>query len=255
MEHRDKLETLKKRLSRFEGKAQGHRKRVKERFWTDGPESFSDEDLLELLLFFGIPRRDTRVLARELLKRYQGRLDQVLDADIKKLNEIPGLGSKAILPLKVVHEVARRYLKSKSLHTNYLKSPQDVYQYLIYELKGEKREVFMVIYLAGDHRVLALERLFEGTINESAVYPREVFGKAYSYGASHLVLAHNHPSGKLKPSKEDLKITRTLAFTGFLLNLRVIDHLIVGAEGYYSFAEDGIMEEIEREWKDLWKSR
>ncbi|MCX7874252.1 MAG: DNA repair protein RadC [Caldimicrobium sp.] len=255
MNEKDNIQILKRRLQRFEEKARGHRQRVKERFWKEGPESFTDEDLLELLLFFGVPRRDTRGLARAILNAYEGRLDRALDASPGELSQIPGLGLNSILPLKVVHEVAKRYLKSRSFQANYLKSPQEVYQYLTYELKGERREIFVVVYLAQDYRILGLERLFEGTINESVVYPREVFGRAYKYGATFLILAHNHPSGNLNPSREDLKLTKMLSFAGFLLNLKVLDHLIIGPQGYLSFAERGIMEELEREWKEWWKSR
>lgn len=238
-----------KRLERFQNKSKGHRLRVKDRFLNEGPQSFTDEDLLELLLFFGIPRRDTRGLARDLLKRYQGRLDLILDAPIEELLKIPGLGPKSILPLKVVHEVARRYLKSKSTSEVFLNSPHEVFNYLLYELRGKKREIFMVIYLANNNRVLSIERLSEGTITEAAVYPREIFARAHSLGASKLVLVHNHPSGQIHPSKEDIKITKIVALAGLLLNMRVIDHLIIGEDRYYSFAEEGLMEQIEREIK------
>lgn len=249
MASKEITEALLKRFERFNKKAEGHRSRVRERFWKEGPETFTDEDLLELLLFFGLPRRDTRGLARELLRSYQGRLDLLLDAPTEELLKIPGLGLNSILPLKVVHEVARRYLKSKTTSGVFLNSPQEVFSYLLYELKGVKREIFMVIYLASNNRVLSIEKLFEGTITESAVYPREIFGRAYSLGASKLILVHNHPSGNLSPSKEDIRITRIISLAGLLLNMRVIDHLIVAEEGYFSFAEKGLMEEIERELK------
>lgn len=246
---KDKTGLLLKRLARFSKKSEGHRLRVKERFIKDGPETFTDEDLLELLLFFGIPRKDTRGLARELLKAFGGRLDHVLDAPPEELFKIPGLGPNSILPLKVVHEVARRYLRSKSTSEVFFNSPKEVFDYLLYELKGEKREIFMVLYLANNNRVLSIERLSEGTITESAIYPREIFGRAYSLGASKLVLVHNHPSGNLTPSREDIRITKLIALAGHLLNMRVIDHLIIGENGYMSFAEQGLMDQIERELK------
>ncbi|MFN3406286.1 MAG: RadC family protein [Caldimicrobium sp.] len=242
-----KLRKALRKLEHFTEKVKGHRGRVKEKFLKVGPEAFTDEDLLELLLFFGIPRKDTRGLARDLLRRYQGRLDKVLDAPIEELTKIPHLGVNSILPLKVVHEVAKRYLKARLKEVHYLKSPKEVYEYLLYELKGEKREVFMVIYLATDLKVLSAEKLFFGTINESVVYPREIFGRAYQLGASQLILAHNHPSGNLTPSEEDKKITRQLLLMGALLQLKVIDHIILGGDNYYSFAEAGLLEELEEE--------
>lgn len=241
------IERTLKKLAVFEEKAKGHRARVKERFWREGPESFTDEDLLELLLFFSIPRKDTRGLARSLLKRFNGRLDKILDADKEELIKIPQIGLNAILPLKVMHEIARRYLRSRIENSHYLKSPKEVFEYLLYELKGEKKEVFMVLYLATDNRVLGIEKISEGTIAESAVYPREVFAKAYQLGASKLILAHNHPSGQIKPSPEDKRITKLFILGGLLLQLRILDHLIIGKDAYYSFAEEGLIEELERE--------
>ncbi|MFN4131561.1 MAG: RadC family protein [Caldimicrobium sp.] len=245
-----KVEEAIRKLERYESKAKGHRQRLKERFLKEGPESFTNEDLLELLLFFGIPRQDTRGLARALLQRYNGRLDKVLDAPLEELVKFPRLGPFAVLPLKVVHEVAKRYLKARSEEVYYLKSPKEVYEYLIYELKGEKREIFIVIYLATDLKVLSYEKLFKGTINESAVYPREIFGRAYQLGASKIVLAHNHPSGNLTPSEADKKLTKELILAGYLLQINVIDHLIIGLDNYYSFAEAGLMETLEREVKE-----
>ncbi len=240
-----------KRLEKFESKAKGHRQRVKERFFKESPESFTDEDLLELLLFFGIPRKDTRGLARSLLKEYKGRLDKVLDAPIEELLKFPHLGRYALLPLKVVHEVAKRYLKARSEAVYYLKSPKEVHQYLIYELKNEQKEVFLVIFLASDLKVLKLERLFEGTISESTIYPRELFFKACRYGASQVVLAHNHPSGNLTPSEADKRLTKQLILAGHLLQIKVIDHLIIGQNDYFSFAENGLMESLEREVREI----
>lgn len=245
-----KVEEVLKKLEKFENKAKGHRQRVKERFLKEGPESFTNEDLLELLLFFGLPRQDTRGIARALLHRFKGRLDKVLDAPLEELIKFPRLGPLAILPLKVVHEVAKRYLKARSEDVHYLKSPKEVYEYLIYELKGEKREVFIVIYLATDLKVLSLEKLFIGTINESVIYPREIFGRAYQLGASQIVLVHNHPSGSLTPSQADKNLTKQLLLAGHLLQIKVVDHLIIGIDNYFSFAEAGLLETLEREVKE-----
>lgn len=108
----------------------------------------------------------------------------------------------------------------------------------------------MVIYLSTDLKVLSLERLFEGTINESVVYPREIFAKVYQLGASQIVIAHNHPSGNLTPSEEDKRLTKRLLMLGNLLQIKVIDHLIIGENNFFSFAEEGLMEILEREVKE-----
>jgi len=233
------------KLRYFENKAKGHRSRVKERFWKEGPQSFSDEDLLELLLFFGIPRKDTRFLARQLLKKFDNRLDLVIDAPCEELLKIKGIGKSAILPLKVIKEVSRRYLEAKVKEKEVLNSPQSVFDYLLYRFKNLSREVFVVIFLDAHYRVIELEELFWGTLNESMVYPREIFAKAVKYKACYLIFAHNHPSGKVEPSSADIKITKKLILAGFLLGF--LDHLIIGDEGYYSMANEGIIERLLKE--------
>ncbi len=236
-----------KRLQKFENKAKGHRARVRERFWKEGPQSFSEEDLLELLLFFGIPRRDTRGIARELLKTFGGRIDFVIDAPVEELLKVKGLGEAGILPLKVVQEVARRYLRTRIKEKDILRSPEEVYNYLLYRFKNSAREVFVVIFLDTYNRVIEVEELFAGTINESAVYPREIFARAVKYKAYALIFAHNHPSGKPNPSVADLKLTKRLILAGKLLGFKVLDHLIIGEEGYYSMAEEGDIERLIKE--------
>jgi DNA repair protein RadC len=232
-------------LSAYE-KAKGHRSRVKERFLKEGPERFTDEDLLELLLILNIPYRDTRKLARELLNHYKT-LDKVLDAPLEELSTFKGLKEKSALPLKVVKEVARRYLKAKAEKSEYLRSPKEVYEYLRYEMQNLKREVLKIVLLDAKSKILAIETLFEGTVTESAVYPREIFVKAFEKNAASLILVHNHPSGETTPSKEDIRLTKNMILAGRLLQCKVIDHIIVGKEGYFSMAEKGIIESLEKE--------
>lgn len=241
--------TLKQALKAYE-KAKGHRTRVKERFLKEGPEKFTDEDLLELLLMLNLPYRDTRKLARELLSHYQT-LDQVLDAPLEELRNFKGLKEKTVLPLKVIKEVARRYLKLKALKAEYLKSPSEVYRYLKYEMQNLDREVFKVIYLDVRSKILGIETLFEGTLHESVVYLREVFKKALEMKAFSVILVHNHPSGEEKPSREDVFLTKQLILAGELLQVKVLDHVIIGKNGYFSMAENNLMEELRKEVKKL----
>lgn len=236
---------LKQALSAYQ-KAKGHRSRVKERFIKEGPEKFTDEDLLELLLMLNLPYRDTRKLARDLLSYYKT-LDQVLDAPLEELKKFKGLKEKSALPLKVIREVARRYLKQKALKTEYLRSPLEVYQYLRYEMQGLDREVFKVVFVDTRSKILGIETLFEGTLHESTVYPREVFKKAIEIKAFGIILVHNHPSGEVNPSKEDIFLTKKLILTGELLQIKVIDHVIIGKNGYFSMAENQLIEKLKNE--------
>jgi DNA repair protein RadC len=233
-------------------KAKGHRNRVKERFLKEGPETFTDEDLLELLLMLNLPFKDTRKLARELLSHYKT-LDNVLDAPLEELSKFKGLKEKGTLPLKVVKEVARRYLKAKALKTEYLRSPEEVYNYLKYEMQNLSRETLKTIFLDAKSKVLSIETLFEGTITESAIYPREIFNKALEKKAVFLILVHNHPSGDVTPSKEDIKLTKNLILAGLLLQCKIIDHIIIGKNGYFSMAEKGIIENLEKEISSILK--
>ncbi len=232
-------------LSSYE-KAKGHRKRLKERFLKNGPETFTDEDLLELLLMLNIPYKDTRKLARSLLSHYKT-LDNVLDAPIEELSKFKGLKEKSALPLKVIKEVARRYLKGKALKTEYLRSPEEVYHYLKYEMQNLSRETLKAIFLSSKSKILDIEKIFEGTINESICYPREIFAKAFERKASSIILVHNHPSGDPTPSKEDIKFTKNLILAGYLLQCKILDHIIIGKDGYYSMVEKGILENLEKE--------
>ncbi len=233
-----------KLLEKAYQKAKGHRHRVKSRFLCEGAKTFTDEDLLELILMFGIPYKDTRGIARELLKTFKT-FDKVLDAPVEDLIQVKGLGEKSVLPLKVVHEAARRYLRHKAIGSIYLKSPQEVYDYLKYELQNLDKETLKLICLDARSKVLNIDTLFTGTLSETAIYPREVFFKALERRAHSVILVHNHPSGDPTPSQADLKITEKLVLIGILMNLRVLDHIIVGKQGYYSMAEEGIIQSFE----------
>ncbi|NPA40210.1 MAG: JAB domain-containing protein [Thermodesulfobacteria bacterium] len=233
-------------------KAKGHRERVKNRFLEEGPGAFTDEDLLELVLMFGIPYKDTRGIARELLKKYKT-FDGVLDAPLEELIEFKGLGKKAVLPLKVVREAARRYLKQRALKATYLKSPEEVYEYLRYEMQNLDREVFKVIFLDARARLIGIDTIFEGTLTEAVVYPREVFQRAFQKRAVSIVLVHNHPSGCTKPSQADILITERMLIAGLLLDIKLLDHIVIGKEGYFSMAEEGIIDSLKNKWKGVEK--
>ncbi len=233
-------------LEEFRRRVTGHRERLRRRFLQYGLSAFTDEDILEMLLAFGTPRRDTRATARELLRRFGG-LAEVLEAPVEKLVQTPGVGPRNVLPLKFVHEVARRYLRRRIENRDYIRSAREAYEYLAHELADCPQEVFKVIFLDSRGRILAVEELFRGTLTETAVYPREVFSRAFEHRAASLVLVHNHPSGDPQPSPADLELTRRLLLAGSLLAVNVFDHVIVGREGYFSLAERGIMDKLRQE--------
>ncbi len=233
-------------LEEFKKRVAGHRERLRKKFLEYGISAFTDEDILEMLLIFGTPRRDTRATARELLKRF-GSLAEVLEAPLEELTKVRGVGVRNVIPLKFVHEVARRYLLRRIERKEYLRSAKEVYEYLAHEMSKFSREVFKVIFLDARGKILGIEELFKGTVNESVVYPREVFSKVLQYRATALVLVHNHPSGDPSPSTEDIKLTKRLCLAANLLGFEITDHVIIGDGAYFSFREEGLLEKVKRE--------
>lgn len=227
----------------FRKRVSGHRERLRRKFWDYGIEAFTDEEVLELLLIFGTPRKDCKPSAREALKRF-GDLASVLEAPVEELLKVPGIGEKNVLPLKFVPAVARRFLKRRIQQRPYFSSAKEVYEYLIHSMMDLKKEVFKVLYLDARNCILAAEDLFQGTVNESVVYPREVFERAFKHHASALVLVHNHPSGNLSPSAADISLTRRLLLAARLLQVKLLDHLIIARGGYFSFAEEGLLAQL-----------
>ncbi len=226
-------------------KGTGHRQRLRDKFLARGIEAFNDDELLELLLSFGTPRIDCKDTARAALAHFNNSLAAVLDAPAEELIKIKGMGRKNIFALHFVQGTARRYLKQRVLGKQYIHSSREVGDYLIHLLRGREREVFIAVFLDGAHAVLATETVAEGTISVNTIYPRELIKQALKYNAAALIVAHNHPSGSLTPSAQDISLTRTLFLACSLMNLSLLDHLLVGAaQEVYSFADHGIMAEI-----------
>jgi len=146
-----------------------------------------------------------------------------------------------------VHAVARRFLARRIEKRPYLSSAREVYEYLAHSMMDLKKEVFKVLYLDARHHILAVEDLFRGTVNESVVYLREIFERAFKHHASALVVVHNHPSGSLSPSSADIDLTRRLWIASKLLQVKLLDHLIIAKGGYFSFAEEGLLVQIAAE--------
>ncbi len=212
-----------------------------------GLSAFTDDEILELLLSFGTPRQDCKQRAREALKRF-GSLSGVLEASLDELQEVPGIGAKNAFAIKFIHEVARKFLKERVEGRPLVRAAQDVVDYLWHSLSFRNREVFVVVFLDARHSILTVEEMFQGTLNYSAVYPREVIKKALELNAAAMVLAHNHPSGNASPSDQDRKLTSRLYHAARFLDIDVLDHIIVGHLGeYFSFEEQGLMALVKAE--------
>ena len=210
--------------------------RPRELLLEKGPEYVSDAGLVAILLRIGIEGKDAVTLARELLKRFGG-LSGLLNANKKDLQNIKGLGTAKIAQLLAATEIAQRQLKEEIVGRTVINGPEDVLEYLSLSMSNLKEEVFKVIYLNSANVVLAAEDLFKGTVDQSAVYPREIIKRAFELNASGLIFVHNHPSGSLEPSKHDLSINERLVKACRAVDLTPLDHLIIGPTGHISFKE------------------
>lgn len=217
----------------------GHRKRLRDRFLQSGLGGFLDYEIIELLLTLGTPRKDCKQIAKDTIKAFGG-LRRVLDASIHELQSINGIGPSNAFGIKLFQAISERYAKEKIPSKIQLGSPKEIADYCREKIGKEKKEYFMVILLDSSNNLIDIKNISVGTLNTSLVHPREVFEHAIKLLAANIILVHNHPSGELEPSMEDLQITDRLRSVGDLIGISVIDHLIISANGYLSFKKAGI---------------
>ncbi|MCH7612234.1 MAG: DNA repair protein RadC [Candidatus Marinimicrobia bacterium] len=219
---------------------EGHRQRLRDKFQKSGLDGFHDYEIIELLLTLGTPRKDCKQPAKDALKKF-GSLKAVLEAAPKDLQEIRGIGNNNVFGLKIAQAVSRRYLADRIIDTDFIRSSDEVLAYLKHNLRDKNREMFWVIYLNGRNQILKMEKLFEGSLSTSVVYPREVIKRALDNDAAALVFVHNHPSGNPNPSQDDLAITKQLKAAAQAIDISVHDHLIIAGNEVYSFADHGLI--------------
>ena len=235
----------------WQRRGEGHRQRLRDKFLAQGIEAFTDAEIIELLLTFGTPRSDCKEAARELLARF-GSLPAVLDAAPVQLQQVKGVGPKNIFALHFIQGVARRYLRQRVVGKEYVRSSREVADYLIHSMRGLQHEVLTVVFLDAAHAVLDATVVAEGTVTVNTIYPRELVKAALARNASALVIAHNHPSGSLTPSRQDSELTRSLYLVCSFMHLDLLDHLIIGAgDQVYSFADQGLMATIREDCRRL----
>lgn len=233
----------------WQKKGAGHRARLRDKFLDKGLDAFSDSEVLEMLLAFGTPRGDCKDAARLALKQF-GSLAGVLEASSPELQQIKGIGAKNSFALQFVQALSRRYLKQRLQGKKYLHSSKDVRDFLIHSMRELKKEVFTVIFLDSSHAIIDSEVMAEGTVNVNTVYPREIIKRALAHNAAALIVAHNHPSGALQPSFQDMNLTRNLTLLCSMMNIALLDHFIIG-NGFLSFADEGHMDAVQLEMKKL----
>jgi DNA repair protein RadC len=218
----------------------GHRQRLRERFEKSWAHGLHDYEMLELLLTYAIPRKDVKPIAKNLIHRF-GSLAGVLDASLSELVAEPEMGKTSATLIKIIKEIGGVYLAEQMKKKDILTSPERVIRFASMKLSGLPHEAFMVIYLNTKNEVMDHLIINEGTVDQVAVYPRRIVETALARHAVGLIIVHNHPSGHTDPSEEDKRLTRTLKEAVRFLDIRLLDHLIVGKGGYFSFLERGAL--------------
>lgn len=218
-----------------------HNERPREKLLAKGPIALSDAELLAILLRTGKRGKTAIDLARDLLIGFGG-LRCLLDSDQKTICKYSGIGIAKYTQFQAALELAKRHLHEKLKCKDALNDSKETKQYLIANLRHRKQEIFAVIFLNSHNQVLGYEELFFGTIDSSVVHPREVVKKALSYNAAGAVFAHNHPSGVSSPSLADKQLTLQLIKALSLIDVRVLDHIIIGEGDVFSFAEKNLLE-------------
>ncbi len=218
----------------------GHRQRLRERLLKGGADALPDYELLELVLFAALPRRDVKPLAKALLQRFGG-FAEVMTAEAALLSEVEGVGSSVIAALKTVQAAALRLARDEVMERPVIGSWDKLMAYCRSSMAHEKTEQFRVLFLNHRNELIADEVQQRGTIDHTPVYPREVVKRALELGASALIMVHNHPSGDPAPSTADIAMTREVQEAGEKLGIRLHDHVIVGRGGHNSFRTLGLI--------------
>ena len=220
--------------------AEGHRARLRARLLAAGPEALADHELIEMVLFIALPRRDTKPIARVLMARF-GSFAGAISASLPELHGVDGLGEAGIAALKTVRAAALRLARGELATQPVLSNWDKLMEYLNAVLARERVEQFRILFLDGRNRLLADEAQARGTVNHTPVYPREVVKRALELHATAIILVHNHPSGDPTPSRADLEMTQEISAAARALSIVLHDHVVVGNGRWLSFRKEGLL--------------
>ena len=227
--------------------AKGHRERVRKKFLENGFNGLEDYEILELLLFYVIPRKDTKAIAKELIKKFKT-LANVLKADTLELKTVNGLGDVAITFLKMMGALPEKIYKDELKNQKLIKDDKNkindkevLLSFLRNKIGYEDVEKFYVIYLSSSNEVIAFEESSSGTLDRSSIYPREIYKRVIMENAKSIIIAHNHPSGNTCPSKCDIDITNEIAKGLKNFGALLLEHIIITRDSYFSFLEEGLI--------------
>jgi len=216
---------------------------LQERFVSLGLAGLDDLEIIDLILGQNHSQRETEKCAKELLKHF-GSLSKLLVATDQELRDV-GLCDKCILNIKIIHEVPTWILGQKIKETLVYHSSKEFFDYLYYSMRDLNREIFKAVYLNSRHQIIGTDDLFEGNLSSVPVSPREIVESAMKHGAAALIFAHNHTSGDPTPSRTDKQLTRELVFVSNVIQVKVLDHIIIGGNRYFSFADEGLIQNYE----------
>ena len=217
----------------------GHRNRLKERFLKEGLDGFSEIQVLELVLFYCIPRKDTNPIAHALLEHFGG-FSQVLEAPVEELKRIPGMGESSAAFLRLITETGRYYMVHRSTQASVLPTLEQCAEYMVPFFFGRRLETVFLLCLDAKCKVLCCKEVGEGSVNSAGISVRKIVETALGANATSVVLAHNHPSGVALPSGEDVQTTRKIAMALSAVEITLADHIVVAEEDYVSMAQSGI---------------
>lgn len=219
----------------------GHRSRIREKYLKNGINGFLEYEILELLLTYSIPRKDVKALAKELLNKF-GNINGILYGDKQELYEISGIKDSTYVLLQLVKDINRFIYKENKLLGNKMSGTEELLRYLNLEMCNLKLEEFKVIFLDTQNIILDIKTLFQGTLDKSHIYPRELVKEVFARNAKSVIFVHNHPSGNIAPSKADISFTNNMRFLLKELEINLLDHIIIGnGDHYYSFLEENLI--------------
>ena len=221
----------------------GHRQRMKRRFLKTGLDDFQPHEVLELLLFYAIPQKDTNALAHRLLHKF-GSLSAVIDAPLEELEAVEGIGESAAVFLKLLPQLLRRYEQDLKNSTKRLCGYEAIGEYLTARFVGRKTEVVVLLLMDSKGKILFCDVVNEGTALTANIYIKEIVTLDVRYGAVTAVLAHNHPSGECTPSRQDIETTQWVFAALENVEVRLLDHVIVSGQDYLSLAQVGLLPEL-----------
>jgi len=224
--------------TKFKKPYEGHRNRLRQRFEKSGFQGFHDYEILELLLTYAIPRKDTKPVAKELIKKFKT-IQKILDTPLDKLKEVDGMGENAALFLKILRETISEYFKGLSIEKKIFKTLDELVDYLKAVIGGKQNEIVHVLYLNSKNELLHSEDLGEGTVSEAVAFPRRIVGGALKHNTTSVILAHNHPGGVPEPSENDDMLTDAVRKALRTIDVSLQEHVIVSDDGYYSYRKSG----------------